>query len=231
LLNAGFRVTGVAGSDFPANMRKYQPWPRSIPLLGPERTLVRAEPGPDESAYERWAEGVRQGRAVVSNGPLLELTVNGRESGAVIDWRGDSQVVEGTASAVFYRPIELVEIVVNGRVVASRSGDGGQTELSLPFRLTLNESGWVAARVRCRRGEGEPLPEIQAHTNPVYVLRDHRPVHIKADRAAVLKRWEAEAEYYKGPALTFARPEHRQALRDKVDEALRVLRADPEPWP
>jgi hypothetical protein len=231
LLNAGFRVTGVAGSDFPANLSQFRPWPRSIPLLGPERTVVRGEAVPAESAYERWAEGVRRGQAVVSNGPLLELSVNGEGPGAVIAWNGESKTVEGTAEAVFYRPIELVEVIANGRVVTARAGDGSQTRLSLPFQLTLNESRWVAARARCRRAEGETRPEIQAHTNPVYVLRDRRPVFNKADRQAVLKRWEGEAEYYKGPALTFAKPEHRQALLEKVDEALRVLRAEPKPWP
>ena len=28
LLNAGFRVTGIAGSDFPANLSRFKPWPR-----------------------------------------------------------------------------------------------------------------------------------------------------------------------------------------------------------
>ena len=69
LLNAGMRVVGLAGSDFPANLSRMTPWPRVIPLLGPERTLVPAEPG--SSAYEAWAAGVRRGEAVASNGPLL----------------------------------------------------------------------------------------------------------------------------------------------------------------
>src|SRR5215472_16425860 len=43
LLNAGFRVTGIAGSDFPANLSRFKPWPRAVPLLGPERTLVKAD--------------------------------------------------------------------------------------------------------------------------------------------------------------------------------------------
>jgi hypothetical protein len=43
LLNAGFRVTGIAGSDFPVSLNR-RPWPREIPLLGPERTLVKTTP-------------------------------------------------------------------------------------------------------------------------------------------------------------------------------------------
>ena len=50
LLNAGFRVVGLAGSDFPANLGRFESWPRSLPLLGPERALVRSRPG--ESAYK-----------------------------------------------------------------------------------------------------------------------------------------------------------------------------------
>src|SRR4051812_10602693 len=90
ILNAGFRVTGVAGSDFPANLPRARPWPRAIPLLGPERTLVKVDADREGSAYERWAEGVRSGAAVVSNGPLLELTINGRGPGGVVNWDGKS---------------------------------------------------------------------------------------------------------------------------------------------
>ncbi len=76
ILNAGFRLTGIAGSDFPVSLNDRAPWPRVIPLLGPERTLVRATAG--ESAYESWAAGIRRGEVVVSNGPLLEFEAGGK---------------------------------------------------------------------------------------------------------------------------------------------------------
>src|SRR5262249_20259270 len=82
IINAGFRVTGIAGSDFPGNMSRSKPWTRAIPLLGPERTLVKGSVNGEGSAYERWAEGVRAGAVVVSNGPLLDLSVNGQAPGA-----------------------------------------------------------------------------------------------------------------------------------------------------
>ena len=59
LLNAGLRATGIAGSDFPVPLNNSKQWPRWIPLLGPERTLVKAAPKPDP--YTAWAEG-REGR-------------------------------------------------------------------------------------------------------------------------------------------------------------------------
>ena len=54
LLNAGFRVTGTAGCDWPDPTDHFIPWERNLPLLGPERTLVKATPG--ESAWETWAD-------------------------------------------------------------------------------------------------------------------------------------------------------------------------------
>ena len=216
LLNAGLRVTGIAGSDFPVPLSNRKPWPRSIPLLGPERTMVKAAPG--QSAYESWAAGVRAGRAFVTNGPLVELTVNGQEPGAVLD----APKVEGRARVVFHRPIEKLEIIANGQVVATREGDGAATELTLPFAVDTPDSTWIAARASSPKIENEP--DIRAHTNPVYVLRGGRPVRVDAARRAVLQRWEREAEYYRTGGLSFADESRRRELLEKVDVALDALR-------
>ena len=216
LLNAGLRVTGIAGSDFPVPLNNRKPWPRSMPLLGPERTMVKAAPG--RSAYESWAEGVRAGRASVTNGPLLELTVNGQEPGAVLD----APAVEGRARVVFHRPIEKLEIIANGEVVASRAGDGAATELTLPFTVNTSDSTWVAARASSPKIADEP--DIRAHTNPVYVLRGGRPVRVDAARRSVLARWEREAVYYRTGGLSFADESQRRELLAKVDAALDALR-------
>ena len=133
LLNAGFRVVGNAGSDFPANLGTYESWPRIFPLLGPERALVRGKAG--DSAYDVWAEGVRRGTAVVSNGPLLEFSASHETSGAIVPWAGPSRRIEGVARVFFHRPIEKIEIIANGKTVAVRAGDLRSTDLSLPFRF------------------------------------------------------------------------------------------------
>jgi hypothetical protein len=232
LLNAGFRVTGVAGSDFPANLARFKPWPRAVPLLGPERTLVKADDptdgAPGRSAYDAWVEGVRRGAVVVSNGPLLDLVVDGRGPGAVVELGQEPKSITGEARAVSYRPLEALEVVANGRVVRSVEGDGTKTELRLTFTLPSTGSVWVAARVRARREGNEPV--IQAHANPVYLLRDRSPVHDKAARRAVAERWRRDAEYYRGGGLFFADPGQRRELLARIDEATRVLERDPEPW-
>ncbi len=69
LLNAGLTATGVAGSDFPVylnQLARSKSGVRWLPRLGPERALVRAKAG--QSAIEAWADGVRKGEVVVTNG-------------------------------------------------------------------------------------------------------------------------------------------------------------------
>ena len=226
LLNAGFRVVGNAGSDFPANLQRLDPYPRAIPLLGPERSLVKAEAG--ESAYDAWAEGIRRGAAVVSNGPLLEFSAGEKSSGEVVSWQGAGKTIRGVATAVFHRPIRKLEIIVNGRVAAARSGDGEQTELSLRFDFTLEKSSWIAARAQAESQESEP--DIWAHANPVYFLQEGQPVHIEADREAVRLRWEKEAAYYRNSSLVFAEPSHREELLMRVRETTKILENPQPPW-
>jgi hypothetical protein len=228
LLNAGFRVTGVAGSDFPANLSQFRPWPRAIPLLGPERTLIRGDVVADESAFDRWAKGVRSGAVVVSNGPLLDLTVSGQRPGAVLDWDGKSTTIKAVAEVWFSRPLESLELIVNGRTIASQPGDGLERRLTLAAEIPIDRSSWTAARARGQRREGEP--QRLAHTNPVYALRDRIPVLVPEARAAILRRWLAEVDYYRSDALTFAQPEQRTELLNLVDETTRVLSSPPLPW-
>ncbi len=234
LLNAGFRVVGLAGSDFPVPL--YSPYPRStgrqgpwlreIPLLGPERALVKAAAG--ESAYEAWAEGVRRGAVLLSNGPLLEFSANGHSSGAVLEWGEETYTVQGTATAVSYRPIEKVEIVLNGELVATRAGDGTSTELSLPYKVRIDASSWIAARAKAASDpEG---PQMWAHANPVYLLREGKPVYVEAARKAVRDLWEEETAYYKRPSFVFQKLEQRREFLKLVEETGRILEG-PQPSP
>jgi hypothetical protein len=206
LLNAGLKVTGIAGSDFPVPFSRFRDWPRWLPLLGPERTLVKARPS--NSPYDTWAAGVRSGNVVVSNGPLVEIQV---------DPSGTAR-----ASASFYRPLEKLEIVVNGAVAAAVTGDGKRTSLTGSARIPAGESCWAAARVSAQKLEGEP--EIQAHTNPVYVLREGKPVRAVGAREALAARWAAEVKWYRAANLVFPNDTAKEDFFRDAERALDALR-------
>lgn len=198
LLNAGLKVTGIAGSDFPVPMNRSKAWPRYIPLLGPERALVKAEAG--TSAYEAWAGGVKRGEVVVTNGPLLDFEVD-RKSGAA------------RAKARFFRPLENVEIVINGEVAASAKGDGSVTELTVSAKLPASGAWWAAARTVAQKLEGEP--DIQAHTNPVY----EGVVRMADARAALAREWESQVAFFREGPLQFSTPAKREAFFAATEKA------------
>ena len=79
-------------------------------------------------------------------------------------------------------------------MVASRAANGAK-EISFPFRFSIDESSWLAARVQSV--SLRPGLEIWAHSNPVYVLKDGKPVYVRADREAVREQWKKEAEFYR----------------------------------
>jgi hypothetical protein len=175
--------------------------------------LVKARAG--ESAYEAWAAGVRAGKVLLTNGPLVELQV-------------DKPNATATASARFWRPIERLEIVRNGQVIASVPGDSKRTTLSLSSRLEGNESCWFAARTIARKLENEP--DIQAHTNRIYLLRKDKPVLVPSAREALRSRWASEFAWYQNAGLIFDTEAHRdQFFADVRTVTLRL--AEPRQVP
>jgi hypothetical protein len=75
--------------------------------------------------------------------------------------------VEVDAHARSTTPVHRLEIVWNGRVVASQVDSRGARELRVKDNLSLAGPGWLAARCFSR---AEMLgSRVAAHTSPVYV--------------------------------------------------------------
>lgn len=189
-LNLGFRLTPIAGTD-------YMP-PTSRHLPGRERFYTFVQ-GP--LTYESWLDGVRRGRTIASNGPMLELAVEGRPIGDEIFLRGPGSVqVEGSVRFDPERDdIDELELVVNGDVVRTFTGDGKQGVISCRFSYPVSETCWMALRVSGdKRIElspyepnnwrfRDPSPAV-AHTAPIYVTVDKTPGLASQDRAKIIAR-------------------------------------------
>jgi len=145
LLNCGLRVPLVGASGKDSN---------GIPL-GALRTYARLRAG-EAFSYKAWIEAVRRGDTFVTNGPLLSITA---------EWVAPGQVVAVRAEARSIIPFENLELIANGRVIASaaRSGEPGTAVIEAPVPMTAD--GWLAAR--CSGGQPH---HAFAHTSPVYFV-------------------------------------------------------------
>ncbi len=182
LLNCGFRLPATAGTDTFMNL--VGPGIFSNPPAG-NRVFARIEA---EFTTEAWCEAVRRGRTFVTNGPMLSLTVDGQDVGSELE-REASDFVDVRASAESYAPMASLELIVNGDVATQVStiGDGGSTA-SLDYTLAIDSSCWIALRAT---GPSHPLVlggPVFAHTSPVYVTVDTKPVQ-RQDDAAYFVEW------------------------------------------
>ena len=175
-LNNGLRVTATGGEDSISNLQRSK-------LVGSVRTYVYT--GARGLTMDAWFEGLRNGHAFVTTGPLVELTVNGRIPGEDVDIAGAGGTVDVAAHVRSITPLERVVLVFNGQVVEEFpvKGEGGErTRFDLSKSYPVHESGWFHLRAEGSREERYPLDTsyAQAFTNPVWVHVGGRPVRNRA---------------------------------------------------
>jgi hypothetical protein len=210
-LNCGFRLTASAGS---ASGVKPSP-------LGFERVYVHL---PGEFGYAEWFRALKQGRNFATNGPMLFLTVNGREPGDTIRLSGPAGSAPSQArklkvhvEASSLGPLDRVEVVWKGKVVESISPHYDLTHAVAECEVDLNETGWVAARAF-----EKPAASIGfAHTSPVYVQVGSGRGIVPEDAKFFLDWIDREMKFYEGYS-GFRSEQDRQAMLEMYRKARAV---------
>ena len=162
-LNCGYRLPLVGGTDKMSN---------DVPV-GIYRTYVRI-PEDQPFTYDNWCANVAKGRTFHSGGPILRLKVDGCDIGDTLRLPGNGGTVEVEARAESVVPIHTLQIVQEGRVVASADDAGGTRALKVEAKVEVKGNSWIAARcagpgytgVAHHDGWGRA---IMAHTSPVYL--------------------------------------------------------------
>ena len=111
--------------------------------------------GLDKFDYPGFMHALKLGKSFSTNGPILDLEVDGRHGpGDRIDiQRG--QEVRFRARARSRGQLESLQLIVNGEVVARRAGQSSR-ELTLEEAVRLDRSSWAAVRAfeRSERATG-----------------------------------------------------------------------------
>lgn len=163
LLNCGLKLPASTGTDWfvCSNNRVY------------------VNTGGDFS-YAAWIEGMKAGRTFITNGPALDLRVNGQPIGAQVELPNGG-LIEAEATFNSHYPLVRAELVHNGEVVARQDWPEGRKQGSVRWGQSVGQDGWVAARLwgEARDSFGHA---VYAHTSPVY-LRCGRPPEQRAASA------------------------------------------------
>ncbi|MGB2823940.1 MAG: CehA/McbA family metallohydrolase, partial [Phycisphaerae bacterium] len=182
-LNMGHRIAASGGS---ASGVLRNP-------LGYNRAYVRLE----KFEHDAWYDALREGRNFVTNGPMLFVTVNGKEIGERFEVPAGGKLQADVALEARSRDaLEKAEIVVGGKVVAAfRPAAGEPLRIAARHELTLDKSTWIAVRAF------EPVRGTVvrfAHTSPFYVtVGGERPDDPEAARFYVKWLGELIAAYEK----------------------------------
>ena len=158
-LNCGYRMPIVGGTDkMSADV-----------TVGLSRTYARLPDGQDFN-YDNWCKAVASGATFLSSGPMIRLSVDGREIGDTVELTGPGTVeVEASAESIF--PLHRLDIVQAGRVVASAESRTGTRRLTIRERITVSGHTWIAAR--CGGPEYFTGGNFNSGFPPSWSLKEH----------------------------------------------------------
>ncbi len=162
-LNGGYRLPLVGGTD---------KMDSGVPV-GLYRTYAYIPPD-EPFTYDNWCKAMRGGNTFLSGGPLLRFKVDGQPIGSTLTLGRDGGTVEVEAHATSIFPVNTLEIVQNGHVVASSQEAKGARELHLRAKLRITGDSWLCARCAGPNYEAAKHHDswhrgIMAHTSPVYM--------------------------------------------------------------
>jgi Tol biopolymer transport system component len=180
LLNCGFRIPAGAGTDAMANYASLRG------PVGMSRVYARLD-GPLDRG--RWLQALRAGRTMATNGPLVQLSLQGRQPGDELKLPAGRHRLEARVSLRSIVPVDHLEIVGPAGVVAALPLAGDGTSADLTHVLAVGESGWYTLRAWA---DGARHPVLDRYpfgtTSPIYVTVGDAPVRSARD-AAYFAAW------------------------------------------
>jgi hypothetical protein len=158
LLSCGLRLAATAGTDVFLSF-SHGPGVASNP---PGWGRVYAHLGDRVLSVDAFKEAIRGGRTVVTNGPWLDLEVNGEGPGSVLDLAVGDRL--GLRARTRGAGAETLTLAGPDGIIAE-----GDADSDLRLETLVEGPTWLSA---IARGAGHPntLDEsVLAHTSPVYV--------------------------------------------------------------
>jgi len=213
ILNCGFKITFSGGEDSITNLHR-------TPAIGSARVYSYLG---DKLEWSRWVDAIKHGRTMITNGPLVELEVNGEMPGGEIHLPDEGGSVEIAARLDTAFPVEKLELIFNGEVIESFPVGEGRAA-NITKRIAVERSGWFTLRATTDQPV-HPIDDTHLHaeTGAVYVYCGDRPIRSKED-AEYFITWiddlERQANEHKG----WRSERERSHVLGQLEEARQVYR-------
>src|SRR5262249_49157294 len=182
---------------------------------------VYVHSGRPHLSYTDWIAAYKHGRSFASNGPVLFLTVDGKEPGEDLRFAEGSQPKVRVKATVRSRtPAEKLEVIVNGKAVISRPAVQG--EAIIDEQVPVTGSCWIAARA-IGPWSRLVLNDVQtfAHTSPVYLSVADKPVK-SAEDARFWMDWIDQLIAQVNARGRFSKPERQKEVTDLFRRAREI---------
>jgi TolB protein len=180
VLNNGFKLPATGGEDSISNLHRTR-------LVGATRGYFFL--GPGNLSWENFKNALLKGRGFVTNGPLLEFTVNETMPGDEIRLPagGGTVRLRGTLNSI--APLDRFEVVRNGSVLEKIPLDGERRHAKFDKEVSVTQSGWFTLQAISEKAR-HPVEDSRpmATTNPIFVYVGEAPIRSAAS-ADYFIRW------------------------------------------
>lgn len=183
---------------------------------------------------QNWLAALKAGRSFITNGPLLELTVEGAQIGDRLEMQKPGEVTV-TAHGIGRIDYQRLELVWNGRVIRQTPSRAvqGHFESDLKATVTIDQPGWIALRTPPPPLAKEPdrYPPVGlnefgqplfSHTSPIYVSVGGQKQFDVATAKDLLSDIEKSWTFISENA-NFADEQERQVIHDVYENARETL--------
>ena len=166
-----------------------------------------------------------RGRTFATNGPLLELTIDGHQAGDEIRLPSGGGRLRVRAVLKSFVPVERLELVGRGGHVARFALRGDSTMATVDTTISVERSGWYTLRAWGTQSR-HPVLDIYpfATTSPIYVTVGGEPVR-SPEAAGYFVRWIDRLDSLARASTAWNSNAEREGTLRKFAEARAVFAA------
>jgi dipeptidyl aminopeptidase/acylaminoacyl peptidase len=178
-LNLGFKVPVTGGEDSISNLHRTR-------LVAAVRGYFLLDG--QTLTWPHFMAAMLKGRGFVSNGPLLDLRINGRMPGDGLQLASPETVgVHALMESIV--PLDHLQLVYHGSVVEEIPLSGDRRHAEFSKQLQVAHSGWFTLQAFANKAESPVEDNFpMATTNAIYVSVGNEPVRDKQS-AEYFIRW------------------------------------------